>query len=96
MLPETLQLYFSGQRFGYFIKDGKQYQVIGQADRNNRNAPLDLSSVYVKNDRGELIKLDNVVHLTDQSSPPQLYRYNRYVSATFSASPHKGLRWDKV
>jgi multidrug efflux pump len=90
-VAQTLQLYFSGQRFGYFIKDGKQYQVIGQADRENRNAPVDLSSVYVKNERGELIKLDNVVRMSDQSSPPQLYRYNRYVSATFSASPAQGV-----
>lgn len=90
-IAETLQLYYSGQRFGYFIKDGKQYQVIGQADRSNRDEPVDLSSIYVKNDQGALIKLDNVVKLSDQSSPPQLYRYNRYVSATVSASPAPGV-----
>jgi multidrug efflux pump len=90
-IAETLQLYYSGQRFGYFYKDGKQYQVIGQANRVSRDAPVDLSSIYVKNDRGELIKLDNVVRLSDQSSPPQLFRYNRYVSATVSASPAPGL-----
>jgi len=90
-IAETLQLYYSGQRFGYFYKDGKQYQVIGQANRVSRDAPVDLSSVYVKNDRGGLIKLDNVVRLSDQSSPPQLFRYNRYVSATVSASPAPGL-----
>ncbi len=90
-IAQTLQLYFSGQRFGYFVLDGKQYQVIGEATRDNRNEPLDLRSLSVRNDRGELITLDNVVRLTDQSSPPQLYRYNRYVSATFSASPAKGV-----
>lgn len=90
-IAETLQLYYSGQRFGYFYKDGKQYQVIGQANRVSRDSPIDLSSIYVKNDRGELIKLDNVVRLSDQSSPPQLFRYNRYVSATVSASPAPGL-----
>lgn len=90
-IAETLQLYYSGQRFGYFYKDGKQYQVIGQANRVSRDAPVDLNSIYIKNDRGELIKLDNVVRLSDQSSPPQLFRYNRYVSATVSASPAPGL-----
>ncbi len=90
-IAETLQLYYSGQRFGYFILNGKQYQVIGQANRANRDEPLDLSSIYVKNSRGELIKMDNVVRLTDQSSPPQLYRYNRYVAATISAQPAKGV-----
>ena len=90
-IAETLQLYFSGQRFGYFIFKGKQYQVIGQAMRNQRDQPLDLASAYVRNDKGELIQLDNLVRMTDRSSPPQLYRYNRYVSATVSADPAPGL-----
>lgn len=90
-IAETLQLYFSGQRFGYFIMGGKQYQVIGQASRDNRDEPLDLSSVNIRNNRGELIQLDNLVRFSDQSSPPQLYRYNRYVSATVSAATKEGV-----
>jgi multidrug efflux pump len=89
-IAETLQLYFSGQRYGYFIFNGKQYPVIAQANRANRDEPLDLSSIYIRNNRGKLIQLDNVVHMSYRSSPPQLYRYNRYVSATVSASPAKG------
>ena len=84
-IAQTIQSAFSGQRFGYFIKDGKQYQVIGQLIRDKRNAPIDLKSLYVSNNKGELIQLDNVVSLTEQSAPPQLYRFNRYVSATVSA-----------
>ncbi len=90
-IAETLQLYFSGQRYGYFIMNSKQYQVIGQADRSNRDKPLDLSSIYIRNNRGELIQLDNVVKLKEQSNPPQLFRYNRYVSATVSAQTAKGV-----
>ncbi|MCK9400927.1 MAG: efflux RND transporter permease subunit [Bacteroidales bacterium] len=90
-VAENLQLYFSGQRYGYFILNNKQYQVIGQADRLNRDEPLDLSSVYVRNNRNELIQLDNLVNLSERSNPPQLYRYNRYVSATVSAQPSKGV-----
>src|SRR5690606_1407627 len=81
-IAETLQLYFSGERFGYFIFNGKQYQVIGQASRSNRDEPLDLSSINVRNKKGELIQLDNLVTLSDQSSPPELFRYNRTVSVT--------------
>ncbi|MGB5287532.1 MAG: efflux RND transporter permease subunit [Ignavibacteriaceae bacterium] len=84
-IAQTIQAAFSGQRFGFFIKDGKQYQVIGQFDRENRDAPIDLKSTYVKNIKGELIQLDNVVFTEEQSAPPQLYRFNRYVSATVSA-----------
>jgi multidrug efflux pump len=90
-VAENLQLYFSGQRYGYFILNNKQYQVIGQADRLNRDEPLDLSSIYVRNNRNELIQLDNLVSLSERVNPPQLYRYNRYVSATVSAQPAKGV-----
>ncbi|MBS4034741.1 MAG: efflux RND transporter permease subunit [Ignavibacterium sp.] len=84
-IAQTIQAAFSGQRFGFFIKDGKQYQVIGQYDRENRDAPISLKSTYVKNNRGEMIQLDNVVFVEEQSTPPQLFRFNRYVSATVSA-----------
>ncbi len=93
-IAQTIQAAFSGQRFGYFIKDGKQYQVIGQLLRDKRNAPIDLKSLYVKNSQGELIQLDNVVQLTEQSAPPQLYRFNRYVSATVSAGLAPGKTID--
>ena len=90
-IAQTIQSAFSGQRFGYFIKDGKQYQVIGQFSRENRDAPIDLKSTYVKNTKGELIQLDNVVFVDEQSAPPQLYRFNRYVSATVSAGLAPGV-----
>lgn len=89
-IAETLQLFYSGQRYGFFVLNGKQYQVIAQANRVSRDEPLDLKSVYVRNNRGELIQLDNVVNVSYRSIPPQLYRYNRYVSATVSAAPTEG------
>ena len=89
----TIQAAFSGQNFGYFIRGSKQYQIIGQVQRENRDSPFDLSSLYVKNNRGELIQLDNIIDMTEQVTPPQLYRYNRFVSATVSAglAPDKSL-----
>jgi multidrug efflux pump len=89
-IAETLQLFFSGQRYGFFFMNGKQYSVIAQADRVNRDEPLDLSSIYVRNNRNELIQLDNLVKLSYRSSPQQLYRYNRYIAATVMASPAPG------
>ncbi|MGB2957579.1 MAG: efflux RND transporter permease subunit, partial [Bacteroidota bacterium] len=89
-IAQTLQLAYSGQRFDYFIMNGKQYQVIGQMGRENRNRPLDLRSLSVRNSRGELVQLDNLVTLTEQSRPPALYRFNRYESATVSAGLASG------
>jgi len=88
-IAENLQLFFSGQRYGYFIFNGRQYQVIGQSSRINRDDPSDLSSIYIKNTKGELIQLSNLIKTTEFSSPPQLYRFNRFVSATISAQPAK-------
>lgn len=84
-IAQTLQLALSGQRFSYFNIDGKQYQVIGQFERAKRDEPLDLKSMYARNSKGEMIQLDNVVTIEEQSSPPQLYHYNRYQAATVSA-----------
>ncbi len=85
-IAQTMQLAYSGQRFGFYVMNGKQYSVIGQVFRENRNKPLDLASLYVRNNRGELIQLDNLITMKERSSPPQLYRFNRYASATVSAS----------
>ncbi|MFN8287557.1 MAG: efflux RND transporter permease subunit [Chitinophagales bacterium] len=90
-ISQTLQLALSGRRLGYFIMNGKQYQVIGQVDRENRDEPVDLKSFYVRSNKGELIQLDNVVKIVEQSNPPQLYHYNRYKSATVSAGLAPGV-----
>ncbi len=84
-IGQTLQLALSGQRFGYFIMNGKQYQVLGELARENRNKPLDLKSLYVRNNGGQMIQLDNFVNLQETTAPPQLYRYNRFVAATISS-----------
>ncbi|MDB5032873.1 MAG: acriflavin resistance protein [Chlorobi bacterium] len=89
-IAQTLQLAFSEQRLGYFIKNGKQYQVLGEFIREDRNDPKDLLSASVRTKSGTLVQLDNLVTLSDQSNPPQLYRFNRYVSATVSASLSPG------
>ncbi len=89
-IAETLQLYFSGTRFGYFIYKGKQYKVIGQAIKSDRDKPFDLKTVGVRNKDGQIVQLDNLVNVNYESTPPTLYRYNRYISATISANPTDG------
>ncbi len=89
-IAQTLQLSMSEQRIGYFIRNGKQYQIMSQIDQSMRNKPVDLANIYVRSDAGELIQLDNLIKMDESSTPPQLYRYNRFVSATVSASLAKG------
>ena len=89
-IAQTLQLSMSEQRIGYFIRNGKQYQIMSQIDQSMRNKPVDLANIYVRSDAGELIQLDNLITMEESSMPPQLYRYNRFVSATVSAALSKG------
>lgn len=90
-IAQTLQLSLSGQRFGYFMMNGKQYQVMGQFELKDRDAPIDLTSTFVKSSSGQLLQLDNLVTVDEQSSPPQLYHNNRYMSATVSAGLSPGM-----
>lgn len=89
-IAQTIQLSMSEQRIGYFIRNGKQYQIMSQIDQSMRNKPVDLANIYVRNDKGILVQLDNLITMDESSTPPQLYRYNRFVSATVSASLSKG------
>ena len=90
-IAQTLQLYYAEQRLGFFIKNGKQYQVIGMANKESANEPFDLKGVYVRSNKGQLVQLDNLITMSEQSNPPQLYRFNRYVSATVSAGTSNGV-----
>ncbi|MFC3878902.1 efflux RND transporter permease subunit [Algoriphagus namhaensis] len=90
-IARTLQLSYSGQRFAYFIQNGKQYQVVGEMQLADRNEPVNLRMLYVRGDNGQLVQLDNLVRVVEKSTPPQLYRYNRFVSATVSASLAEGF-----
>ena len=92
-ISQTLQLAYSNLRFGYFTKEGKQYQVMGQVSRENRDDPADLKSLYVRTNSGELISIDNLVTVEESTTPPTLYHFNRFKSATISAglAPGKTL-----
>ena len=84
-IAQTLQYALSGQRMGYFYMNGKQYQILGEINRQQRNKPLDLKAIYVRNDNGHMISLDNLVTFEENVAPPKLYRYNRFISATVSS-----------
>jgi len=89
-IAQTLQIYFSEQRLGFFVRDGKQYFVLAQAQRGQRSTPEDIKNVKVRSFSGETVTLDNLVTMHEESLPPQLLRYNRYSSATVSASTAEG------
>ena len=86
----AVQAAFSGARSAYFVMNGKQYTVINQVERADRNEPLDIEKLYVRNNRGDNIPLTAVVKLEENSNPPTLYHFNRFKAATISASLAEG------
>ncbi len=89
-IAQTLQYGLSGQRLGYFYMNGKQYEILAEINRQQRNKPADLRSIYVRSDKGEMIQMDNLISLVEDVAPPKLYHYNRFLSATVSAGLAKG------
>jgi multidrug efflux pump len=89
-VSQTLQMAYSNRRLGYFTKEGKQYQVMGQMSRSFRDEPGDLSQLFVRNNRGEMISLENLIRITESTTPPTIYHFNRYKSATISAGLQPG------
>ncbi len=89
-IARTLEFAYSGRRFGYFLKNGKQYQVIGQMQRQDRNDPGDLKKLFVPAKGGEMVSLDNLVSFEESASPAAIFRFNRSVSATIQGSPAPG------
>ncbi len=90
-VAQALAVALSEGRFGYFIRNGEQYEIIGQLEREARRAPSDLQGLFVRSAAGDPIPLSNLVTLTESAAPPQLYRYNRFTAATVSAEPAPGV-----
>ena len=89
-IAETLQYGLSGQRMGYFYMNGKQYEILGQINRQQRNQPSNIKSIYIRNDKGQMIQSDNLVEFVESVAPPKLYHYNRFISATIFAGLAEG------
>ena len=84
-IAQTLQYGLSGQRMGYLYLNGKQYEIVGEINRQQRNDPTNLKAIYMRSSDGKMVQMENLVDLVESIAPPKLYRYNRFVSATISA-----------
>lgn len=89
-VAQTLQYGLSGQRMGYLYMNGKQYDIVGEINRQQRNTPEALRAIYMRNGAGKMIQMENLVDLKESIAPPKLYRYNRFASATVSAALSEG------
>jgi len=89
-IAETVNVALSEQRIGFFLMDGRQYDVMAQLTREDRMTIDALKQLKVLSSQGDQVRLDSVVDFSETVNPPQLLRFNRYVSATVSAAPAEG------
>ena len=89
-IAQTLQYGLSGQRLGYLYMNGKQYEIVGEINRQQRNTPSNLKAIYIRSSDGNMVQIENLIDLVESIAPPKLYRYNRFVSATISAGLAEG------
>jgi len=89
-ITSAINMAYSGSRYAYYLQNNRQYYVIGQMSREDRNKPSDITSLYVRSSNGNMVQLDNLIQMKESSNPPVVYHYNRYKSATVSANLAEG------
>ena len=84
-IGNTLQTMLGSTRATTFVDKGKEYDVIVQAERQDRSSISDLQNLYVRAQAGKLVPLSSVVTVSEIAEPGTLNRFNRLRSITISA-----------
>lgn len=85
-IGRTLETMMGARRVTTYIEDGEEYDVVLQAQRENRASPSDLNNLYVRSAKtGSLLPLSSLVKLTELAEPGQFNRFNRFRAITVSA-----------
>ena len=86
-VSRTLQILFGGQDLSALKKEGKQYDVIVQLEREQRLTPSGLEQIFVRSQSGALVQLSNVIRLESGAGPNRIERFNRQRSTTIQGTP---------
>jgi multidrug efflux pump len=90
-IGRTLGAMMSEQRITTFVQDGEEYDVILQAQEDQRATASDLENIYVRSDiNGALIPLSNLIYLEEVAGAATLNRYNRLRTITLTAGLASG------
>ncbi len=86
-IGRTLQTMMSERRVTTYVDGGEEYDVILQANVDQRASPDDLTNIYVKSETsGRLIPLANLTTIANVADAGSLNRYNRLRAITISAN----------
>ena len=82
----TLETMLGGRQVTRFKREGKQYDVIVQVADVDRRNPDDLATIYVRNERGLMIPMNNIIRVTERVAAKELNHFNKLRSATITAT----------
>ncbi|HAY96598.1 efflux RND transporter permease subunit [Shewanella sp. NKUCC05_KAH] len=90
-IGRTLESMLGSRLVTTFMRDGEEYDVIVEGERDNQNTAADLQNIYVRSERSqELIPLSNLVTVEEFADASSLNRYNRMRAITIEASLEDG------
>lgn len=80
-LFSTLQTYLGSSYVNDFNRFGRTWRVMAQADGEFRDSVEDIANLRTRNDRGEMVPIGSMVHITTAYGPDPVIRYNGYPAA---------------
>ncbi|PKG55568.1 multidrug efflux RND transporter permease subunit [Shewanella sp. GutDb-MelDb] len=89
-VSETLEVMLGGRSETTFVERGEEYDVYLRGDENSFNSVADLSQIYMRSAKGELITLDTITHIEEVASAQKLSHNNKQKSITLKANLGEG------
>lgn len=90
-LQNTLQSHLGSRYTGQYLKYGRKYMVLIQADQDQRASPDDVLNLHVRNDKGKIIRLSSLLDVDSTLGASLLEHYNLYRSASIIGQPAPGF-----
>ena len=86
-IGRTLETMLGSRQVTSIIRDGEEYDVILEGERDRQRTPAALDHIQVRSERsGELIPLANLITVTEWADSRTLNRYNRLRAITIEAN----------
>src|SRR5579862_6930741 len=89
-ITDTLGVYMGSAYVNDFNFNNRSYRVYVQADKQFRATATDMKQFYVRSDSGAMIPLDNLISITQTTTPQVISHYNLFRSAEIDGSAAPG------
>jgi HAE1 family hydrophobic/amphiphilic exporter-1 len=90
-ITDTLGVYMGSSYVNDFDFNNRSYRVYVQADKQFRSEAQDMKQFYVRSDSGAMIPLDNLISVTQTTTPQVISHYNLFRSAEIDGSAAPGF-----